>query len=72
MLTDGLALVDVRGGGHGEASIRHRLGLALDGLGRSAEADTHWQMALRLHEQRGEHEAADELRRSLGGRLAGS
>lgn len=68
VLSDGLALVDVRGGGHGEASIRHRLGMALEGLGRSEEADTHWRIAIRLHEQRGEQDAAADLRRTLSTR----
>lgn len=68
VLSDGLALVDVRGGGHGEASIRRRLGMALDGLGRFDEATVHWQAAIRLHEQRGEDVAAADVRQSLTGR----
>lgn len=65
VLTEGLAVVDERGSNSGEASIRRRLGLALDGLGRHNEADEHWSAALLLAERLGEPFVADELRRTL-------
>lgn len=62
VLNHGLALVDERGPGQWEPSIRRRMGMALDGLGRHAEAEGHWMKALRLHERRGEwRDAAETL-----------
>lgn len=65
ILQDGLVRVEVRGGHRGEAGLRHRLGLALNGLGRREEAVEHWQLAVRLHEQEGDHGAAADVRRLL-------
>lgn len=68
VLSDGLALVDDRGVGQWETSIRRRLGLALDGLGRHEEAEEHWHLAIRRHEQRGELRQAAEVRQLLAAR----
>lgn len=62
VLQDGLAVLADSGSGQWEPSIRHRLGLALDSLGRYDEADAQWLAAVRLHEQRGEVRRALELR----------
>lgn len=70
VLSDGLALVDDRGAGQWEVSIRRRLAMALDGLGRHHEADEHWRTALRRHEQRGERRQAAELRQLWASRVS--
>ena len=70
VLSDGLALVDDRGAGQWEVSIRRRLAMALDGLGRHDEADEHWRTALRRHEQRGERRQAAELRQLWASRVS--
>lgn len=66
ILTDGLALVDDSHTGQWEASLRKRLGLALLGLGRRAEAEQHWRAALQIHERRGEWRAVAEAQQLLG------
>lgn len=62
VLRDGLAVIADHGSGQWEASIRRRLAIALESLGRPAEADEQWVAALRICEQRGESDQAAQLR----------
>lgn len=68
VLTQGLELVGARGSGTGEGSLRWRLGLALDRMGRTEEADEHWAAAIRAHERLGETAAAEAVRQAQAAR----